>query len=1123
MHSLTVIYYQILRHLKVMTEFAGVRECIFVPFAIKAFDVQRAYRWREALQASIRSPLFSRALRYLKDVATNFTTSDIAPGTRAAQALTYVRGSIYVSLGVDRPRDTADGLFDATQWTVVQPMLLTPARGIFSQLAAATAADRDRSFQAEHAPSVAARWADKIVLRTAGKVVLRVDCTLASRYRFNQSVRIDFAIPAAELAGLSRQDLQQLTVIPELGLPPGSVASLTRMSLIYNTQRFEHAVEGRTGTNDLVNPVSGTPNLATVLLPLDNWESVDERLEIRRSVDQLIEHLNEHVEYYHKAIWWHMDRDRLMMLLDGFYVPNTNNVSIASVVDREPVGIIGNSLVYRIGAASFLGYGKVNTPAKLYNVYAHKGPVSDPLLISLPTDGLYAQTIMDECLALEEHFGNTDWVLNDKEPDLGTIDPSLMLSRRADQTPATTPTTFPGTIINLQNAPDAPAPSGLQGVLNAVTNPNAFRDMAGLAGTQANAQAALNTAASLATNFGNQAAALEMAKIAKADQATRTADQKLASIKNAKDKELIDDAGAVAQANNVLSAMNPDSNSAEAPHQNPAINSAINAAKAVPGSTVEASTAAGGVKVTMGGAAPASGGAGGGAAGGTLSPSASPASIAGVMRDVSRGLTANPSAMLTLVPAQPQSVTLAGTSGWNGTLNCNAGGTAAVHITHPMEPGTVPMTVMSALRWDDVEISGGFAGSPVMLPLTAANLVAMGRQAGGIISNPAHPFFRIETRIACAVQFLFGFVVSQSGAVSPLPPELAGAADFTGRVLGSGSSASDIVVLVMVELALCDPLADWDPLGALEVVRFYPTTTTWANKPLAEVRTATTVTRPHATSMAGMATNALRGSLYSDMNGNINMYPDGSPGDSLAPPWPRWDTLFAHYLTSKAAAGKSFEVVGQKPERPDTAHNRAAYDTTTGIYVATNAVMKRARQGAFDNIHLAPAMSFGDSGTTAPNAYMAPVCQDDCLHTHWRWGDSFTAPRNCGWGVGGPNSDPGAPMVPLNQTINLTLNSAGNEFVYGAVARDAPAATPQMSFHHGGAYATQIAHWWVKPALMAIEAGQLATDLARDATRPAFTPSWASFYFHNRWIWAPRTHGYITRLDESRFAPLEAL
>lgn len=598
-HSLTVIYYQILRHLKVTTEFAGVRECVFVPFSIRAFDIHRAYRWREAIQAYIRSPLFSRGLRYLKDVATNFTTSDIIPGPRAGQPMTFLRGSIYVSLAIERPRDADDGKFDPNLWMVAQPLLGTPALGIFSILAARVAAERDRVFQTDYAPGMAARWANRIRLQVGGRVI-RADCTLATRYQFNNGVRIDFSVPAGELAGLSRLDLQQLTVAAGSGLSPGSVANLTRMSITYNTNRFEHSVEGRTGTNDLISPATGNPDSAAAALPLDDWERVDEQLEIRRSVDQLVEHLNEHVEYYHKAIWWYMDRDRLLMLLDGFYVPNTNNVSIASIVDREPVGIIGNALVYRMGAASFLGYGKVKTPADLYNVYAIKQPVSDPLLISLPTDGLYAQTIMDECAALEEHYGNTDWALSEQEPDLGTIDPSLMQSRRADTTAASLPTPFPGTIISLQNAPEAPAPSGLAGALQAVTNANAFRDMAGLAGTQANAASALNTAANLATNFGNQAAALELAKLAKADQATKTADQKIASIQRAVDKGLAKPEDAARATNEVLSAMNPDSSSRGAPHENAAINSAIESVKDVPGSIIEADTGEGHVKVTRG-------------------------------------------------------------------------------------------------------------------------------------------------------------------------------------------------------------------------------------------------------------------------------------------------------------------------------------------------------------------------------------------------------------------------------------------------------------------------------------------------------------------------------------------
>ncbi|MFE4542435.1 hypothetical protein [Arthrobacter sp. NPDC056727] len=599
-HSLTVIYYQILRHLKIKTELAGVRQCIFVPFALRPFDLQRAYRWRESISGAIRTPRFGRALRYLKDVATNFSTSDIDPGPRANQPLTYVRGSLYVTLGVERPADSSDGKFDTGLWQVAQPLLSTPALGIFSTLATLLANQRDAQFQKDYAPGMAARWADRLTFQLPGGRVLRADCTLATRYRFNQPTRIDFSIPSAELTGLTRSTVSQLRIIPALGLPPGSVANLSRISITYSTPRFEHSVEGRTGTDDLVTPITGAAEVASAVLPLDSWEKVDERLELIRSVQELIEHLNEHVEYYHKAIWWRLDRDRLLMMLDGFYVPGTNNVSIASIVDREPLAIIGNSLVYRVGAAAFVPMGKITSPQTLLEVYAERSPVADPLYISLPTDGLYAQTIMDECGALEEHYGNTDWALNDADPELGAIDPMLLGSRATDSTATTQPTPFPSTIINLQNAPDAPAPQGLAGVLSAVTNANAFRDMAGLAGTQANARAALETAAGLATNFGNQAASLELAKLAKAAQATNDADRKLASIKNAQDKGLATDEQAAVQTQAALSAMNPDAVPSDAPHTNAAINDAIVTAASVPGSSIEATNSEGATKVTLG-------------------------------------------------------------------------------------------------------------------------------------------------------------------------------------------------------------------------------------------------------------------------------------------------------------------------------------------------------------------------------------------------------------------------------------------------------------------------------------------------------------------------------------------
>ena len=53
-HSLTVIYHNILRHLRVDTEFGGARECLFVPFAMKPFTMERAYRWRDTIRRVLR-------------------------------------------------------------------------------------------------------------------------------------------------------------------------------------------------------------------------------------------------------------------------------------------------------------------------------------------------------------------------------------------------------------------------------------------------------------------------------------------------------------------------------------------------------------------------------------------------------------------------------------------------------------------------------------------------------------------------------------------------------------------------------------------------------------------------------------------------------------------------------------------------------------------------------------------------------------------------------------------------------------------------------------------------------------------------------------------------------------
>ena len=206
-----------------------------------------------------------------------------------------------------------------------------------------------------------------------------------------------------------------------------------------------------------------------------------------------------------------MDRDRLFMMLDGFYVPGTNDVSVASVVDREPVAIIGNCLVFRVGQpASFLAIGKASTRrATLYELYADRQPAARPAAVSLPTDGLYAQTIMDECVALEEHYGNLDWALDDPDPELGRDRPvSCCESRRAEPV-GTTPTAFPQHDHQpAERARGARAATGVAGVLGGRHQRQCLPRHGRPGGHAGQRPGGLEAAAGLATNFGNQAAAL---------------------------------------------------------------------------------------------------------------------------------------------------------------------------------------------------------------------------------------------------------------------------------------------------------------------------------------------------------------------------------------------------------------------------------------------------------------------------------------------------------------------------------------------------------------------------------------------------------------------------------------
>lgn len=572
-HSLTIVYHEILRHLRVDTEVVGARECIFVPLPIGSFDRKQAIRWREILERGLRKRELRWVMRHLEDVENKFANSNIPAGARSTHTVNFLSGSIYVQLAITRPRNDDDGDLVEANWKSVTRYINQPVDQIYSILDDALPWRRDAIFQRDYAPSIAAGWASNLQLQG----LTGADFTLASKYQFNGTVKIDFAFRPTPSNPLTRESLKDLIIkvkgnAGEASLPPSSVANVKRVEIHYYTSTFDHVESSLNLTDDLINVVDGTiPQTgATAFIPLSAWEQQDVQTIINAAAGDLLAHLKENVEYYHKLIWRDLDRDKLYMMLDSIYaLEGDQDSSVASVVEHQPVAIMGNCLVYRVAAGAFLRVGGLADAQALNNYYRDNTARSEPFRVSLPTSGLYAQSWMDECEACEEHEGDTDWVREDREPELEELGAEAIASRRAEL-PDTEPTQLPTTIINLQNAPNVPAPAGLAGILNAVTTADAFRDMAGLAGTQANARAAMETAASLATQFAAKAIELR-----KEELAAKLAQEKMAAINKAHQKGAIDDEERKSQTKRVLDEMSSGELADTKLTQEPAVQQAL--------------------------------------------------------------------------------------------------------------------------------------------------------------------------------------------------------------------------------------------------------------------------------------------------------------------------------------------------------------------------------------------------------------------------------------------------------------------------------------------------------------------------------------------------------------------
>jgi hypothetical protein len=488
-------------------------------------------------------------------------------------------------------------------------------------------------------------------------------------------------------------------------------------------------------------------------------------------------------------------------------------------------------------------------------------------------------------------------------------------------------------------------------------------------------------------------------------------------------------------------------------------------------------------------------------------------------------------------------------------------------------------TVCESITWADPVVT--FERREVTLPLTnefrCATWFSRNRAGARI-----HPLWPLPAELDVGFQHLFAYELSKSKPVKPLGIDGLPDLDLsrTARAGGSGrvSNGQKTVwvgppcAIVCVGLVCCRRSDDFQPLwfenwpkpshwtNPAWVARFYPLVMVLANQPLSAVRSTITLTRPrksqpchppkdcHDHNHEKEMTPDIRAGLYADDN-------DFTLANLFAG-WPLWSRLFSHYIGDRVV-GKRTEriperefVVVHRAESPGPIRGAIVRNEVKLGEVAPSPVEVRRckRQGAFDNVHLAPAMIAPpavlaatrgmDPEETLQNIVMAPICQHDCLHVHWRWGEGLgNGPAHShlrgwaggkpyarsgydnsddhdkdevGWAGGKPYARSGAPMVPENQTVRIRVRD-GRQLTYTAEATGAPPGKWQIFFHHGAAYVLalhpladlgigvlRMADW-----LNAIGSTSVARELLNEELWPGELRkpiSWAMFYWRLQYL-----------------------
>ncbi|KAH7141557.1 hypothetical protein B0J13DRAFT_676475 [Dactylonectria estremocensis] len=154
-----------------------------------------------------------------------------------------------------------------------------------------------------------------------------------------------------------------------------------------------------------------------------------------------------------------------------FETVNFDSRMLIDVVSPSPAEILGTKIAFPL-----LNQGTDTSP---------KDIPDEERLIALPTRGVFAEAKLGHCNVAEEIDDTRFWRW-DEHPNqiVATEIQPVKVAEPAPKDLSLAPTTMPQSIVDIQQPLAAPDPAGLAAALKAISTPNIFRDMSGAAEVQ---------------------------------------------------------------------------------------------------------------------------------------------------------------------------------------------------------------------------------------------------------------------------------------------------------------------------------------------------------------------------------------------------------------------------------------------------------------------------------------------------------------------------------------------------------------------------------------------------------------------------------------------------------------